>query len=337
MDTTNIIECVTLGRDPTWREGATRLSTLYHSELPAGTKVTGRARGQQYVIQRTLGKGTNGIVYLVNSMQGQQYALKMATVNHNLQPEIKLLVSLHKHWKRTGRNDSNRYLYDADDYEEAGQSIPFYVMKYVKGQPLSAFLRSKGSDKIGMAGLGVLEILLELHESGWVFGDLKAEHVIITEAGQVELIDYGGARPQGQSIHQFTEWYDRKYWKAGSQTGDYAYDLFAFAVICLKLFNEPGLHHIIATQLPQMRNENDLVTLIDKTPGLRLYSSWLKKAVKGEFRSTREAFYNWKALYKSKLAASRSSHDLLTLRLRKAFIWSVVGLSLILLFIYFAG
>ncbi|WP_411348618.1 protein kinase domain-containing protein [Paenibacillus sp. WLX2291] len=313
------------------------MSTLEHSELPAGTTVIGRTRGQQYVVQRTLGKGTNGIVYLVSNAQGQQYALKMATVNHNLQPEIKLLFSLHKHWKLTGRNDSNRYLYDVDDYEETGESIPFYVMKYVKGQPLSLYLRARGADRIGIAGLGVLEILSELHESGWVFGDLKAEHVIMSDEGQVDLIDYGGARPQGQSIHQFTEWYDRKYWKAGDRVGDYAYDLFAFAVICLKLFNEPGLQRIISTQLPQIRSEADLVQLIDHTPGLRLYNGWLKKAVKGEFRSTREAYYSWRAITRSGLPGNRSSNDLMTMRLRNAFIWSLIGLGIVLLAIYFRG
>ncbi len=320
-----------------WKEGETRLSTMEHSELPAGTTVTGRSRGQQYVIQRTLGKGTNGIVYLVSTMQGQLYALKMATVNHNLQPEIKLLFSLHKHWKITGRNDSNRYLYDVDDYEQDGSVIPFYVMKYVKGQPLSAFLRARGADRIGMAGTGVLELLSELHESGWVFGDLKAEHVIVSDEGGVDLIDYGGARPQGQSIHQFTEWYDRKYWNAGDRVGDYAYDLFAFAVICLKLFNEPGLQRIIATQLPQVRGESDLVQLIDQTPGLRLYSDWLKKAVRGEFRSSREAYHSWRAISRSGLPASRNMNDMMTVRLRRAFLWSLFGLGIVLLAIYFRG
>ncbi|WP_036630695.1 protein kinase domain-containing protein [Paenibacillus shenyangensis] len=310
----------------------------YHSELPAGTTVTGRTRGQQYVIQRTLGKGTNGIVYLVNGPQGQPYALKLATENHDLQPEIKLLVSLHKHWKLTGRNDSNRYLYDADDYEDEGRQIPFYVMKYVKGQPLSAYLRSRGIDKIGMAGLGILEILLELHESGWVFGDLKAEHVIITEEGEVELIDYGGARQQGKSIHQFTEWYDRHYWKAGTRTGDFAYDLFAFAVICLKLFNEPALHKMISTRLPQMRSEADLVVLIDETPGLTLYSGWLKKAVRGEFRNTREAYNSWKAISRSGLPSSRNSSDMMTQKLKRAFIWSLIALAVVLyITIYIKG
>lgn len=308
------------------------MSISTNSELSPGTVISGRTRGQQYMIQRVLGTGTNGTVYLVSAVSnGNLYALKMGTYNRTLQSEIKLLFSLHKHWKETGKNQVNRYLYDADDYEEEGLIIPFYVMKYVKGQTLSNFLRAKGREKIGTTGLGVLDILRELHEADWVFGDLKAEHVIITDEGQVELIDYGGASQAGRGLHQFTEWYDRKYWKAGSRTGDYAYDLFAFAVMCLKLFNEPGLQKVISTQLPQIRSSADLVLLVDQTPGLKLYADWLKKALRGEFKSTSEAYHLWKAISGFRFLNRNLSHsDHVTRRLKNAFIWSIVILGIAL-------
>lgn len=284
------------------------------------------------MIQRVLGNGTNGTVYLVSALaNGNLYALKMGAYNRTLQAEIKLLFSLHKHWKETGKNQVDRYLYDADDYEEDGLIIPFYVMKYVKGQTLSNFLRSKGSEYIGKVGLGVLEILRDLHEADWVFGDLKAEHVIITDEGQVELIDYGGASQAGRSLHQFTEWYDRKFWKAGSRTGDYAYDLFAFAVMCIKLFNEPGLQKVISTQLPQIRSSADLVTLVDQTPGLTLYADWLKRALRGEFDSTAEAYHAWKTVSGSRLFGGNTSNgDPVTQRLKNALIWSIIILAITL-------
>lgn len=308
------------------------MSISTNSELPPGTMISGRTRGQQYMVQRVLGNGTNGTVYLVSAIvNGNLYALKMGTYNRTLQSEIKLLFSLHKHWKETGKNQVNRYLYDADDYEEDGLIIPFYVMKYVKGQTLTNFLRAKGSENLGKAGLGVLDILRELHEANWVFGDLKAEHVIITDEGQVELIDYGGAIQAGRSLHQFTEWYDRKFWKAGNRTGDYAYDLFAFAVMCIKLFNEPGLQKIISTQLPQIRSVADLVSLIDQTPGLTLYADWLKRALRGEFKDTDEAYHVWKAVSSSRFLRGKSSNgDPVTRRLKNAFIWSLIILSIAL-------
>ncbi|TKJ85173.1 serine/threonine protein kinase [Paenibacillus sp. CFBP13512] len=313
------------------------MSISTNSELPPGTMISGRTRGQQYMIQRVLGTGTNGTVYLVSALaNGNLYALKMGAYNRTLQAEIKLLFSLHKHWKETGKNQVNRYLYDADDYEEDGLIIPFYVMKYVKGQTLSNFLRSKGSEHIGKAGLGVLEILRDLHEADWVFGDLKAEHVIITDEGQVELIDYGGASQAGRSLHQFTEWYDRKFWKAGSRTGDYAYDLFAFAVMCIKLFNEPGLQKVISTQLPQIRSSADLVTLVDQTPRLKRYAPWLKRALRGEFDSTGEAYHAWKAVSGSGVLNRYGDNgDPVTRRLKNALIWSIIILGITLLIALF--
>lgn len=114
-------------------------------------------------------------------------------------------------------------------------------MRYVEGKPLHHFLSKNGPDWLGLVGLGLLEKLRTLHECGFVFGDLKPENVMVSKYGEVELIDFGGTSPIGRSVKQFTEWHDRGFWNAGSRISDEGYDLFAFAVLCLRLLNEEGL------------------------------------------------------------------------------------------------
>lgn len=264
---------------------------------PNGTVITGKWRGNRYVVERMLGRGANGTVYLVQREgRRERYALKIGNDTLELQSEINVLTSLQSCRKRSefrARRESplSSYLLESDDFKE-GDSVPFYVMRYVEGKPLHHFLARNGASWLGLVGLKLLEKLENLHECGFVFGDLKPENVMVSSYGEAELIDYGGASPIGRSVKQFTEWHDRGFWNAGSRTGDESYDLFAFAVLCLRLLNEDGLK-IAARQLPQTRSVDELVKLARNLPDKKL-SSWLCHALKGGFSGSAEAAEIWK-------------------------------------------
>lgn len=276
--------------------------------LPPGALITGRWRGGRYVIQRLLGQGANGIVYLVKRAEnGELYALKMGFDTIDIQSEVNVLKALHnqrrKHRKADERQDPS-YLVEVDDYSHLGREIPFYVMRYVRGEPLRAFLLNRGDRWLNVAGLYILQQLRRLHESGWVFGDLKPDNVLISPYGEVELIDYGGVSAIGRSVKQFTEWYDRGYWSAGSRTADPAYDLFSFAVVCIHMLAEEPLKKA-ATSLPQTRSKNDLLHIIQTEPALRPYQKWLEKAIEGKFGDSAEACDLWKELVKGFMKRGR--------------------------------
>lgn len=264
---------------------------------PAGTVITGKWRGNRYVVERMLGRGANGTVYLVQREgRRERYALKIGNDTLELQSEINVLTTLQSCRKRSefrARRESplSSYLLESDDFKE-GQSVPFYVMRYVEGKPLHLFLAKNGTAWLGLVGLKLLEKLQMLHECGFVFGDLKPENVMVSNYGEAELIDYGGASPVGRSVKQFTEWHDRGFWNAGSRTGDENYDLFAFAVLCLRLLNEDGLK-AAAKQLPQTRSADELMKLARSLPDKKL-SSWLCLALKGGFPGSAEAAAIWK-------------------------------------------
>ncbi|CQR51151.1 serine/threonine protein kinase [Paenibacillus riograndensis SBR5] len=263
--------------------------------FPAGTVIRGKWRGNRYVVERMLGRGANGTVYLVQREgRRERYALKIGNDTLELQSEINVLTSLQSSRKRKEHRAHREsalssYLLESDDYKD---SVPFYVMRYVEGRSLHYFLAKNGASWLGLVGLKLLEKLRNLHECGFVFGDLKPENVLVSNYGEAELIDYGGASPLGRSVKQFTEWHDRGYWNAGSRTGDENYDLFAFAVLCLRLLNEEGLK-AAAAQLPQTRSADELVKLARSLPDKKL-SSWLCLALKGGFPGSEAATEAWK-------------------------------------------
>ena len=274
--------------------------------LPHGTRIRGRWNGKRYIIQRLLGKGANGVVYLVKHEQdGKLYALKLGFDTLDIQSEINVLKALQSQGRRRSEGQrSPAYLIEVDDFTYHSREIPFYVMRYVQGEPLRAFLVRRGSRWLDVVGYPLLQQLRRLHESGWVFGDLKPENVIVSAYGEVELIDYGGVSGIGRSVKQFTEWYDRGFWDAGSRTADPAYDWFSFAAVCIHLLAEEPLRRA-ATQLPQMRSRNDLIGIVRTVPELEPYREWLLRALNGDFHDTLEACRLWKELVSDRLTPKR--------------------------------
>jgi len=277
---------------------------------PTGTIIKGKWRGNRYVIERLLGRGANGTVYLVQREgRRERYALKVGYDTLDLQSEINVLTSLQsckkrKEYQNRRESSLSSYLLEADDFTD-GSNVPFYVMRYIEGRPLHHFLSRNGPSWLGLVGLKLLNNLRGIHECGFVFGDLKPENVVVSDYGEAELIDYGGASPIGKSVKQFTEWHDRGFWNAGSRTGDEAYDLFSFAVLCLRLLNEGGLK-TAASQLPQTRSVEELLKLTRQLPNRKL-ASWLSLALQGGFSDSGQACKAWKEhIYNSRDAKPAS-------------------------------
>lgn len=277
--------------------------------LRPGLLVTGVWNKQQYRIVRKLGSGANGVVYYVTRLwdtdtahkgREQGFAMKVGMDTVELQSEINALTSLEqdrrKHAARAGRQHVRPFLIEADDIEIQGKKYPFYIMRYVTGVRLSEYLKQHGLDWFGILGGKLLQRLSDLHACGWVFSDLKAENVLVSAEGEVDLVDYGGVTPIGGSIRQFTEWYDRGYWNGGTRSADIGYDLFSFAVLTVHLFQKDQLQHCVGGSLPQMRHRENLIAIIQQCPKLKPYEIWLERAINGKFKSTEEAVELWQRI-----------------------------------------
>ncbi|WP_276357754.1 protein kinase domain-containing protein [Cohnella caldifontis] len=280
------------------------MTTSFKPELllQPGTVVTGKWNGKKYKLERVLGAGANGQVYLA-SVGRSVCALKIGTEAAELQGEANVLASLDGKERGRGRPP---FLLDVDDFQFNGRALPFYSMRYVPGIPVRSYLRRHGGQWVGVIGHRLLERLAELHEAGWVFSDLKNDNVLVHDYGRVELVDYGGMTAMGRAVRQFTEIYDRGYWSAGSRTADAAYDWFAFAVLWLHATDAKRLFQLSRSRLPQDRGIEDLMKLIRSNPKLRPIEQWLGKALRGQFRDTREALKEWRAAHRASDAAVRS-------------------------------
>lgn len=267
------------------------MTTSFDWSLPRGTLIRGKWKQGTYRVEKPLGEGANGKVFLVER-QRYLYALKIGADAVDLQSEVNVLQSIAGQKRKQG--SASAFLVDVDDFQASdGREYPFYVMRYIKGMTLGDYMQRQGKEWLPVVGYHLLCKLAELHEAGWAFGDLKVENVIVADYGRPDLVDYGGATAFGKGVRQFTEIYDRGYWNAGSRTADAGYDLFSFAVLCIQLYDGRRLAQLAAGLLPQTRTNEELAKLAATSPMLKPLSGWLRKALYGEFRNAREAAAAW--------------------------------------------
>ncbi|WP_409290941.1 serine/threonine protein kinase [Peribacillus sp. SCS-37] len=246
-------------------------------KAPPGTIIKGKWYKEEYTIIRELGHGANGIVYLAGR-EGQEVALKVSDNSMSISSEMNILKSFTK-VQGAALGPS---LLSADDWVRAGRTLPFYVMEYIKGDTYLDFLKYKGTYWAPILALQLLKNLSRLHASGWVFGDLKPENLIVSMPScQVRCIDVGGTTLIGRSIKEFTEFFDRGYWGLGSRKAEPSYDLFAVAMIVIN-------SHYPKRFIRKGDGYAQLSAAIGNVPELKGYERILDKALLGKYQSAAE-------------------------------------------------
>ncbi|QHS23901.1 phosphotransferase [Virgibacillus sp. MSP4-1] len=244
--------------------------------LRPGTKIRGKWHQNTYQIVKVLGSGAIGTVYLALYNQ-RSVALKISHQASAITTEVNVLKAFEKaQGKRLGPS-----LIDVDDWvPKQAASYSFYVMEYLKGQSLNSFVQQKGDDWLGIMMIQLLGDLHQLHQIGWVFGDLKPENLIVTHSpSRLRWIDVGGTTKQGRAIKEYTEFYDRGYWEFGSRKADPAYDLFAVAMVMIQVYYPDRFD----------KGHQPYQTLMNKIKAnqqLRSYRTCLEKALRGQYSSS---------------------------------------------------
>ncbi|WP_203364413.1 phosphotransferase [Bacillus sp. REN10] len=243
--------------------------------LSRGTVIRGKWHKQTYIVERELGRGATGTVFLVKGKDGS-LALKLSS-----QLSITSEINVLKAFNKVQGSSLGPYLVDEDDWEAGGQTYPFYVMEYIQGPTLSSFIEKKGASWIGVLLLQLLENLQALHQEGWIFGDIKPDNLLVAGPPfRLRCIDVGGTTKQGRAVKEYTEFFDRGYWGAGSRTADPAYDVFAAAMVAVNLiypnrFNkdEHGVKGVISRIKQKKEFEPYAPVLIRALEG-RYVSAW---------------------------------------------------------------
>jgi len=245
--------------------------------LVPGMQVRGKWNRNVYIIKRKLGEGAIGAVYLCETGNGKQAALKISDKGSSITTEVNVLKAM----KKAQEKNLGPYLLDVDDLVmNQRERYSFYVMEYIQGETLPNFIKQNGSAWIGVFMLQLLDDLDKLHQSGWVFGDLKTENLLIEKSpARIRWIDVGGTTKVGRAIKEYTEFYDRGYWEVGSRRAEASYDLFSFVMVFLNIYYPKRFEK-------KKNTRQQLFRKIDAVRALQPYNDCLKKAVTGKYQSS---------------------------------------------------
>jgi len=158
--------------------------------LTIGEKLSGR-----YRIERELGEGGMGVVYLVTDEQvvGETFAVKV--LKEGLDPQA---LELLRGEVRKTRKLSHPNIVDVHSVNVDGSRL-YVLMEYLEGKSLNALLDEEfGRGMPFSHAWPILEdvgaALGNAHDHNVIHSDLKPANIFVTNSGRTKLLDFGIAR-----------------------------------------------------------------------------------------------------------------------------------------------
>jgi len=146
-----------------------------------------------YQIQRPLGEGGMGIVYLAGREDlGTQVAIKLLR-DAWLSPARRDRFAMEQRTLAQLNHPSIARLYDADTSPDG---TPFFVMEYVEGVPLTEYCKEQNCSLEQRLRLfrEICEAVVYAHQHAVIHRDIKPSNILVKRDGTVRLLDFGIAK-----------------------------------------------------------------------------------------------------------------------------------------------
>ncbi len=178
----------------------TRTAPPSPTPRPAPLNPSGLAPGDilanRYRIQRLLGKGGMGAVYLAHDeVLGDVVALKI--ISSAWAADETAMVERFKREAAAARKVSSPNVIRIHDLGEARPGMLYLSMEYVQGRTLADVISSRGlvplPDCVDILGQ-ICTGLEAAHQAGVIHRDLKPSNVLVGERNAVKIIDFGLAK-----------------------------------------------------------------------------------------------------------------------------------------------
>lgn len=164
--------------------------------------IKGRWNKNIYIIEKELGRGNIGTVYLVRNNQGKKFALKCSDDITSLTIEFNVLKKLSLSFIPK--------VYDLDDAYVGHGYIYFFVMEYIEGICLNEYVKGKSNiEELLQISYELSKKLYDIYKLGYTYWDIKFENIIIEKnTRKLKLIDFGGVTKNNHSIKEYTPLYN---------------------------------------------------------------------------------------------------------------------------------
>lgn len=157
----------------------------------------------RYCVEREIGRGAMGVVYSARDPKIDR-TVAIKTISFEGQDpadEAEFRERFLLEARAAGRLSHSGLVTIFDAGEDPETHVPYIVMEFVRGQPLSKILREAGGkldlDASLRFALEIAEALAYAHAQGVVHGDIKPANILITDDGHAKIADFGVARLNG--------------------------------------------------------------------------------------------------------------------------------------------
>ena len=165
-----------------------------------------QARIGYYEIESTLGTGGMGTVYLANHTQiGRQAAIK------GLKPQLAVDLDIRARFKNEAALMAKLHhpnIVDLYDYVEMEGNL-FLIMEYVQGVTLERYVYEitgpLTENQAKRIFAKILDAFAYAHQSGIVHRDIKPANIMITQTGDIKIMDFGIAKMANKEDKKLTQ------------------------------------------------------------------------------------------------------------------------------------
>jgi serine/threonine protein kinase len=156
---------------------------------------------ERYRIERPLGKGGMGMVYLATDLElGEPVAIK--TLRSDILTEDETAIERFRNEIRLARRIAHRNIVRTHDLGKSGD-VFFLTMEYVEGATLRSVLDSRGhlgAEAMLAIAKQLADALKSAHEDGIIHRDIKPQNILLQGSGAVKVMDFGVARLAERSV-----------------------------------------------------------------------------------------------------------------------------------------
>ncbi|HHV25516.1 MAG TPA: protein kinase [Methanosarcina sp.] len=152
---------------------------------------------RDYQIERLLGKGGMGAVYLAEDNIGRKVAIK--ELNRSLTEMPDFISRFHNEAKLLGQLSHSNIVGLYSFFEQDGRY--YMVMEYAKGRTLKEVIKQTGPIPERRAIYIVMQILNALnyaHKKNIIHRDIKPSNIILDSTDGVKILDFGIAKIMGE-------------------------------------------------------------------------------------------------------------------------------------------
>ncbi|MCH8957467.1 serine/threonine protein kinase, partial [candidate division KSB1 bacterium] len=152
-----------------------------------------------FKILKKLGEGGMGVVYKAKDTKLERtVAIKFLPHEVAAQDDVKKRFKIEAKAAAALNHPNIATIHQIEEVDDK----MFIVMEYVEGQELRQLVKTLGSVPIDDAityAIQIAEGLQAAHKKGVIHRDIKSANIMLTENGQVKIMDFGLAKLSGQT------------------------------------------------------------------------------------------------------------------------------------------